>query len=538
MVVAPPAGRPVGSVPPAVVIAAPGSGEGKTTVATGLMAALADRGLRVAPFKVGPDYIDPGYHGLATGRPGRNLDPLMCGEGRIAPLYAHGAAGCDIAVVEGVMGLFDGRVIDGAPQSDAPAPGSTAHVARLVGAPVVLVLDASGLSQTAAAVIRGLATHDPQTVIAGVVFNRVGSSRHAAILAAACEAAGVPALGMIHRDADVAVPSRHLGLVTAAEHSASEHSASEHTATTHPDGSSGGAGEDAATSAVRRMARVVAEGVDLDAVLAAARATCAPDPWDPGAEVAAVRESDGAGPGEGEAPVVAVARGRAFTFVYPEYEELLEAAGARVVGFDPLTAEALPPGTAALVLPGGFPEEHAAALAANAALRAEIGDRVREGTLCVHAECAGLLYLCTDLEPREGPAVPMCGVLEAHGRFTPRLTLGYRDAVSTADSLLFRAGERVTGHEFHRTAVTLTPPVATDVGGGPTDRAPVPAWAWRDWRGEPVREGVASPTVHASYLHVHPAGHPAAVVRLVDAARRRRREAAPGRPSVGPAGHH
>ncbi|WP_009956277.1 cobyrinate a,c-diamide synthase, partial [Mycobacterium intracellulare] len=195
-----------------MVIAAPSSGSGKTTVATGLIGALRRAGHTVAPFKVGPDFIDPGYHGLAAGRPGRNLDPVLVGESLIGPLYAHGAAGADIAVIEGVMGLFDGRI---GPSAASPAAGSTAHVARLLGAPVVLVIDARGQSQSIAALLHGFSTFDTATRVTGVILNRVGSTRHEQVLRQACEQAGVPVLGAIPRAAELELPTRYLGLVTA-----------------------------------------------------------------------------------------------------------------------------------------------------------------------------------------------------------------------------------------------------------------------------------------------------------------------------------
>ncbi|WP_028924943.1 cobyrinate a,c-diamide synthase [Pseudonocardia acaciae] len=442
-----------------IVIAAAASGSGKTTVATGLMAALRRRGTTVAPFKVGPDYIDPGYHALATGRPGRNLDPVLVGEHRIGPLFRHGAAGAEVAVVEGVMGLFDGRL-----DADPLADGSTAHVAGLLGAPVLLVVDARGQSRSLAALLHGFASYRPGTRLAGVVLNQVGSSRHEAVLREACAEVGLAVLGALPRRDALAVPSRHLGLVTAAESGP------------------------AATEAVAAMAELVAGHVDLDAVLAAAVTGPVAPAWDPAAEV-----------GETAAgrPVVAVAGGTAFSFGYAEHPELLAAAGAEVAVFDPLRDESPPPGTAGLVLPGGFPEEHGAGLAANAALRASVAAAARAGAP-VHAECGGLLYLASELDGH-----PMCGVLPAVGRMTPRLRLGYRDAVALTDSAPFRAGQRVTGHEFHRT--TLEP--ASDDSG--------PAWRWTQ-RGAPAEpEGYVRGRLHASYLHTHPAGQPETVARFV-----------------------
>jgi cobyrinic acid a,c-diamide synthase len=436
----------------AVVVAAPASGSGKTTVATGLVAALGRRGTTVAPFKVGPDYIDPGYHTLAAGRPGRNLDPVLVGADRIAPLARHGSAGAEIAVVEGVMGLFDGRIPDGA--------GSTAEVAGLLGAPVLLVVDCRGQSRSLAALLHGFRSFDPALRIAGVVLNRVGSARHEEVLRAAADEAGLPVLGALPRRDALAVPSRHLGLVTAAEH--------------------GGA----ATAAVDAMAELVAAHVDLDAVVGLAAPLPAGPAWSP-------REAIGDRPPV-RGPVVAVLGGPAFTFGYAEHVELLAAAGAEPVTVDPLRDTALPPDTGALVLPGGFPEEHVAELAANAPLLAAVRELAAAGAP-VHAECGGLLYLCETLD-----GTPMCGVLPAAATRAGRLTLGYRDAVALADSVLHPVGARVTGHEFHHWAVT---PRAGEA----------PAWGWRG--AEP--EGFVTGGVHASFLHTHPAGDPGAVARFV-----------------------
>ncbi|WP_458687805.1 cobyrinate a,c-diamide synthase [Nocardia tengchongensis] len=447
---------------PAVVIAAPASGSGKTTVATGLIGALRRAGHRVAPFKVGPDYIDPGYHGLAAGRPGRNLDPVLVGPERVAPLYLHGSRDCDLAVVEGVMGLFDGRIDEN--NTDPIAEGSTAQIAAMLGAPVILVVDARGHSQSLAALLHGFATYDSGIRLGGVILNRVGSERHEQVLRAACARVGLPVLGALPRLAELAVPSRHLGLIPAVEHG------------------------NAAQAAVDAMTDLVAAHIDLDAVAALAGSNVRGQAWDPAEEVA-TQESG---------PVVAIAGGPAFTFGYAEHRELLAAAGAEVRVFDPLRDE-LPTGTAGLVIPGGFPEEHAAELAANTGLLATIADRARRG-MPIHAECAGLLYLTRTLDGHR-----MAGVLDADAEFGPRLTLGYRDAVALTDSPLWRAGERVRGHEFHRTRLT-------NMGSA------APAWAWRSPAGETVREGAALDRVHASYLHTHPAGNPAAVGRFVSAA--------------------
>nr|WP_111552877.1 cobyrinate a,c-diamide synthase [Kitasatospora sp. SolWspMP-SS2h] len=445
-------------VTPRLVVAAPSSGAGKTTVATGLIAALAARGLAVSPHKVGPDYIDPGYHALAAGRPGRNLDAWMSGPERIAPLFAHGAAGADVAVVEGVMGLYDGAAGRG-------ELASTAQVAKLLRAPVVLVVDASSQSRSVAALVHGFASWDPEVRLAGVILNKVASDRHESLLREALEeGSGVPVLGAVRRAGAVDTPSRHLGLVPAVERSAE------------------------ALRAVREMGELVGRSVDLDAVLALAR-TAPPlsaAPWDPAAEVE---------PLTGPRPRVALAGGAAFSFSYAENAELLAAAGAEVVPFDPLHDERLPERTAALVIGGGFPEVYVSELSANAALRGAVADLAASGAPVV-GECAGLLYLGRELD-----GLPMCGVLDSTARMTPRLTLGYREAVALADSPLAAAGTRVRGHEFHRTA--------TDPAAGPS-----PAWGWRTPAG-PHTEGHLHGSVHASYLHLHWTGAPALPARLV-----------------------
>ncbi len=445
---------------PAVVIAAPSSGSGKTTVATGLMGAFRRAGRTVAPFKVGPDFIDPGYHALAAGRPGRNLDPVLVGDHLIGPLYRHGSDGTDVAVVEGVMGLFDGRID---PDAAGPARGSTAHVAGLLGAPVVLLVDARGQSHSVAALIHGFSTFDRSVHVAGVILNRVGSPRHEAVLRQACEQVGVSVLGAIPRADEMSVPSRHLGLVTAAEHG------------------------QRAVAAVDAMTTLVARHVDLAAVAAVAASHVAAAPWTP-------RTAD---PVAG-AVTVALAAGRAFTFGYPEHAELLAAAGADVVTFDPMT-ESLPRDTDALVIPGGFPEQFTAELSANAVVREEIRELAGRGGP-IHAECAGLTYLVDDLDGH-----PMCGVLAGTAHFTERLTLGYRDAVALRDSSVHRAGARVVGHEFHRTAVTFA-----------GDREP--AWGFRDGAGAPATDGAVAGGVHAAYLHAHAAAHPEAATRFVGTA--------------------
>ncbi|WP_406728196.1 cobyrinate a,c-diamide synthase [Streptomyces sp. GD-15H] len=479
---------------PRLVIAAPSSGSGKTTVATGLMATLTARGLAVSPHKVGPDYIDPGYHALATGRVGRNLDAYLCGPEWVAPLFLHGARGCDIAVVEGVMGLYDGAAGEG-------ELASTAHVAKLLRAPVVLVVDASSQSRSVAALVHGFVTWDPEVRVGGVILNKVASDRHEVSLREALDSVGVPVLGVLRRAAQVDTPSRHLGLVPVAER------------------------RDGAVDAVGAMAAQVAEGCDLEALVGLARGAgvlaCAA--WDAAEALVSsppppLPLPDSGGlvpraplrperprprtPPEGTPPdglaVIAVAGGAAFTFSYAEHSELLTAAGAEVVVFDPLRDEELPDGTRGLVIGGGFPEVYASELSANEPLRKAVAELALSGAP-VAAECAGLLYLCRELD-----GLPMCGVLDASARMSERLTLGYRDAVALSDSALAGAGTRMRGHEFHRTVV--------EPGAGDT-----PAWGVRV--PEPRVEGFVQRGVHASYLHTHWASEPGVARRFVERCR-------------------
>jgi cobyrinic acid a,c-diamide synthase len=443
---------------PRIVVAGTSSGAGKTTIACGLIGALRARGLTVQGFKVGPDYIDPSYHALASGRPGRNLDAFLSGPDLVAPLVRHGARGADVAVIEGVMGLFDGA-------SGRGELASTGHVAKLLGAPVLLVVDAESMARSAAAIVHGYRTFDPDIQVAGVIFNRIGSDTHELLLREAVEPLGIPVVGALRRDERVSAPERHLGLVPAIER------------------------EQRTTSALATLAGSVERKVDLDAVLRLARAAPAlpGEAWSP--------EPDGE-PAPGAR--IAIARGPAFSFHYEENLELLAAAGAELVPFDPLADAALPPHVGALVLAGGFPEVFGAELEANAPLRAEVGRFALSGRP-VLAECGGLLYLSSELDGHQ-----MCGAIPARASMTRRLTLGYREATAQATTPWIEAGERVRGHEFHYSQVEVDGPQR-------------PAWRLASRAVERV-EGHASGALQASYLHVHWAAHPHLALRLTRAA--------------------
>ncbi|HMG40759.1 MAG TPA: cobyrinate a,c-diamide synthase [Acidimicrobiales bacterium] len=443
-----------GFLGPRLVVAGTHSGVGKTTVATGLLGALRRAGHRPAAAKVGPDFIDPGYHALACGRPPRNLDAWLCGADAVRPLAGRAAAGADVLVVEGVMGLFDGAV-DG-------APSSTADVARLLDAPVVLVVDAASLSRSVAALVSGYAGFDPTVRFAGIVLNRVGSDTHETLLREALDPLGIPVLGALRRDDRLTWRDRHLGLVPVAEQPG------------------------AVAAALDRLAVAVAERVDLEAVLQLART--APDLHVNGPTVARRVVP------EGRRVPVAVAAGAAFTFTYQDTLEALAACGAEPVPFDPRADEHLPDGVAGLLAGGGFPEVHAADLAANTPLLDDVRRRV-EGGMPAWAECGGMLWLCRSLD-----GVPMGGVLPADARMTDRLSLGYRTAEAATTSPVVPAGGTVRGHEFHYSAV--------EPSGGALRLAS--RWGSRD-------DGFATPSLLATYLHVHPGGDPAPIERFTAA---------------------
>ncbi|MEM9513912.1 MAG: cobyrinate a,c-diamide synthase [Actinomycetota bacterium] len=435
---------------PRVVVAGTHSGVGKTTVATGLMAAFRARDVAVASAKIGPDFIDPGFHSVATARAPRNLDAWICGLDAMAPLAARAGQGVDLLVIEGVMGLYDGAV-DG-------APSSTADVAIALNAPVVLVVDGSAMSGSVAAMVRGYRDHDPSVSIVGVILNRVSNDRHRQLLTEALDAIGVDVLGSLASDDAMTWRDRHLGLVPVEERPAE------------------------VAASIDRLASIVAGSCDLDSV---ARAANAAAPLD-ATSVALPRRV---------APVrVAVAAGRAFTFVYRDNVEALEAAGAEVVSFDPLRDERLPPDIDGLIVGGGFPEVFVERLADNRRLLDDVKAAI-ERRVPTWAECGGLLWLARALDDR-----PLVGAVPAAASMTERLTLGYRRARALAPNPVLPVGATARGHEFHYSEVQPSGDALELVS-----------------RFGQRTEGFASPTLLATYLHQHLGADPSPAVHFVAA---------------------
>lgn len=451
---------------PALVIAGVSSGVGKTTLTLGLLEAFCRRGLRVQAFKVGPDFIDPGFHALVTGRPSYNLDGWMCAQERVVATLAGQAADADLALVEGVMGCFDGY-------EGKSEDGSTAQIAKWLGAPVILVVDAWAMARSAGAVVLGFERFDPGLDVAGVIFNRVAGETHYRWLSESVEGTcrAVP-LGFLPHRESFRLPERHLGLVTAAEQGLSRELLDE-------------------------LAGAIAESVDLDRLLALARSS-----------VSALTRPQ-------RAPAVkariGVARDRAFQFYYPASLDLLRAAGAELVFWSPLADPGLPDADA-LYLGGGYPEVYARALASNQAMLKAVREFAGAGRP-IYAECGGLMYLADAIEDEAGERHPMVGLLPATVRMQPkRLTLGYVEVEVTRETPLAPAGARLRGHEFH----------ASRIDGVPASVSR--AYVVRGRHGDaPRAEGYLIGSALMSYVHVHFESNPAVAEHLVASCRTRSR---------------
>ncbi|UXS02648.1 cobyrinate a,c-diamide synthase [Agrobacterium tumefaciens] len=393
----------------AIIIGAPRSGSGKTSVTIGLLRAFARRGVNVRGIKTGPDYIDPGFHAFATGSAGLNLDSWAMQPDLLRYLFLEQAVGADLVIIESAMGLFDGIPVA------EHRSGSAADLARLFGIPVLLVLDVSGQSQTAAAIAHGFAHYDPAVRMGAVVLNRAGSERHRTLCSEAIENIGLPVVGCVLRDPSLVLPERHLGLVQASEHPEID-------------------------AHIERLADTMEKSIDLDVLLSLATPVEVPS----GSVEAAI-----APPGQR----IALAEDAVFTFLYPHLKSHWRAVGAEIVPFSPLADQAPDETCDVCWLPGGYPELHAGTLADAANFKAGLARFAAKKT--VHGECGGYMVLGEALEDADGVTHAMTGLLSHATSFAKRkMNLGYRQATITVDGPLGRAGEVLRGHEFHYARVT------------------------------------------------------------------------------------
>lgn len=468
-----------------LVIAGDRSGVGKTTITAAILASLKERKVAVQSFKVGPDYIDPMFHSVVTQRPCHNLDPILTSDAYIQSLFITHTQRADYALLEGVMGLFDGAIGQG-------GRGSTAHIARLLNLPIVLVLDCSRLSDSVAALVHGYCSFDERLWIAGVVLNRVGSDRHLTSLKAALKPLGIKILGVLNRQTRINLPARHLGLVPVEELEEVE----------------------ALWQHLAEVGNTCFDWSALLPLLATSPEVKNPDQHqtaEPRSDVSSqqprrddvgslqVDESfstnDLAGSTRHQrlsasAPIrLAIARDAAFNFYYADNLDLLQHLGAELVYWSPLQDKTLPPEIQGLYLGGGFPEMFAPTLAANATVRHSVKTAIEQG-LPTYAECGGLMYLCESLQTLNGQTFPMVGVLPTTVTMEARLTLGYRWAIATQNTLLLTAGTQVWGHEFHHSQLHQPShnPIYTFLG---------------DTSSRSQSEGWCFHNLHASYLHLH-----------------------------------
>ncbi len=448
----------------AIVIGGTVSGVGKTTVTMGLIGALSRRKIHVQPFKTGPDYIDPSHHSLAAGEPCRNLDTWIVPPKAVIELFTRAMAGKDIAVIEGVMGLYDGRFA-------TSEEGSTAELAKLLGAPVILVLDSSKGARSMAAIVTGYQKFDPSLNLCGVILNGIGSEMHLKL----CQEAivhytGVPVLGYLPYQENLTIPERHLGLVPAVEQPTDQ----------------------------EFLGRLIAQcesTFNLPQIL-----RCAEKASTPVVEPALF-------PPEPKASIVriAVARDKAFSFYYQDNLDLLAAWGAEIVPFSPMQDATLPEGISGIYIGGGFPELYAAELSANNNLRKEIRELAGKG-MPIYAECGGLMYLGNGIRDFQGKVYPMVGALPLSSRIDKhRLNLGYRTVEALADGPVLRKGERVRGHEFHWSVL---------------DDSMVSPNAYCSIDQDRQAEGFQQGMLLASYVHLHFGSLPSMAPRFVETCRK------------------
>ncbi len=447
---------------PRILIGATGSGAGKTTVTVGLIAALRSRGMRVAAFKCGPDYLDPTYHARAAGAVSHNLDGWMMGRDAVLATFTRCSAEADVSVIEGVMGLFDGA-------SPASEEGSTAEIAKWLGAPVILVTDASGMARTIAAVAHGFAHFDPAVKLAGLICNRIGGRRHLDLLREA--SAEIPVLGGLPVDDAAAFPERHLGLFYADE--------------AHVPG-----------ARIEACGRNAAEWFDLDAMIAIARSAPALADCASGEGVRARRRDPRCR--------IGIAQDEAFHFYYDDNLRRLESLGAELAPFSPIR-DAAPPAADGLYFGGGYPEAHARALAENRPMLEAVRSMLRRG-VPIYAECGGLMYFARAIRVLDGGVFPMIGAIPAEAVMHDRLqALGYVEVETTRPTILGAAGLRFRGHQFRYSTLV------------PEPHGIERAYAVRPRRSAGFDEGFSAGNLLASYVHAHWASNPQAAAGFVDA---------------------
>lgn len=441
---------------PRLLIAAVHSGSGKTTITSGIAAALAARGLRVHPYKVGPDYIDPGYLGAAAGGRADNLDTWLTDEAAMKRIFASASEEADISIIEGVMGLYDGG---------RGGVSSTAQIAKALQAPVLLVIDVRSMGESAAAVAKGFCDYDPEVDLRGVIINRYGSESHKQMVCEAIERLGLPVVGAVPRNKEAEVRERHLGLLPVEENSNREY--------------------------IENIRKMIEPAIDLGAILKIAAGA---PPL--ATEVAAAPRAE-------KVTTIAVARDEAFSFYYPESIAALEAAGAEIISFSPLNDTKIP-ACCGLIFGGGFPEVFAARLAANISMKESIAGAAASG-MPIYAECGGFMYLTREIKDFEGAVHQMCGVIPMSCKMNDSLrTVGYVTAKALSDNVVAKEGEELRGHEFHFSSA--------ETGGG----VPRAFRFTKNRTGESYEAGYAKGNILGFYLHLHFAGFPKAAARFVE----------------------
>lgn len=462
-----------------LIIAGDRSGTGKTTITLALLAFLRKKSAKVQSFKVGPDYIDPMFHSYITGRPCGNLDPILTSISYVKSCFEQQCQGVDYALVEGVMGLFDGvplgkqreqrekgagsreQGVGEKIESFCQDYGSTAHIARILKIPVVLVIDCSRLSGSVAAIAHGYRSLDPNINVVGVILNRVASDRHLTLLETALKPLNLPILGVIRRQTDLTIPDRHLGLVPTDELPELD-------------------------QFFDRLAHLAQTCFNWEQLLP----YLTPSPFAGGdPPIPSLRK------GERQSIKIAIAKDKAFNFYYPDNLDILEQLGATLCYWSPLEDETLPEGTAGLYFGGGFPEVFAETLSRNQNALNAVKQAIIKG-MPTYAECGGLMYLCQEIVDFKGQSWPMVGILPTTAKMGKKLTLGYRQAIASRSSLLLNEGETIWGHEFHRSELTHSPPQ--------------PIFNLSSWqKNSPIYgEGWQCHNVHGSYLHLHFGGCP------------------------------